>query len=189
MREFARFRASKRTKGRLEIDMALAVQIPKTTQELDAVRGLMRAFVKWHRESNPAKTGLIDEYFDSGAFENEIASLPGKYSPPRGQLLYATWDGDPAGCVALHELEPGYCEMKRMFVDTRFHGKGIGRALGDRLFQAARDLDFRFMRLDTSRDQTQAIGLYESMGFRRIDPYYEVPEKLRDWLVFMELEL
>lgn len=169
--------------------MTLGIEVPTTPDELGEVRRLMRSFVTWHRESNPEKESLINEYFDADAFEREVSSLPGIYSPPGGQLLYATWDDNPAGCVAMHELETGYCEMKRMFVYPRFHGKKIGRALAERLFHEARSLNFRYMRLDTSQDQGQALGLYQSMGFKRIDPYYDVPEKLRDWLVFMELKL
>jgi hypothetical protein len=46
---------------------------------------------------------LIDAYFDAEAFEQELASLPGKYVPPHGQLLLATLERTPAGCVALRE--------------------------------------------------------------------------------------
>jgi ribosomal protein S18 acetylase RimI-like enzyme len=45
------------------------------------------------------------------------------------------------------------------------------------------------MRLDTSHRQVAAISLYERLGFRRIAPYYAVPQDLRDWLVFFELKL
>jgi len=45
------------------------------------------------------------------------------------------------------------------------------------------------MRLDTSRRQGEAMRLYESMGFLRIAPYYDVTEDVKDWLVFFELAL
>lgn len=45
------------------------------------------------------------------------------------------------------------------------------------------------MRLDTSVRQTEAQALYAKLGFRRIDPYYELPAALRDWLAFLELRL
>ena len=45
------------------------------------------------------------------------------------------------------------------------------------------------MRLDTSIRQAEAIGLYQSAGFRRIEPYYPLPDDVKDWLVFLELSL
>lgn len=169
--------------------MKVDIQVPADGEQLDAVRTLMRAFVAWHREHNPAEAKLIEAYFDADAYERELESLPGKYAPPRGLLLYATVAGEPAGCVALRELDADCCEMKRMFVYTRFHGAGVGRALADALLDGARRLGYRRTRLDTSPGQVGARRLYERMRFEPNEAYYELPESLRDWLVFMELEL
>ena len=79
--------------------------------------------------------------------------------------------------------------MKRMFVYPRFHGMGAGLALATRIIESARAAGYRAMRLDTSVRQAEAKGLYSRLGFRIIDSYYELPQKMRDWLVFMELEL
>lgn len=35
-------------------------------------------------------------------FDQELATLPGDYSPPAGRLLLAEFDGQVAGCVTLH---------------------------------------------------------------------------------------
>lgn len=149
----------------------------------------MRAFVAWHRERHTEDLQLIDAYFDAGAFENELASLPGEYSRPGGALLLAHCDGAPAGCVASRGLDAAACEMKRMFVYPRFHGKGIGRALGEAIVREAKSAGYEVMRLDTSVRQVEAQRLYAKLGFRRIDPYYELPPAVRAWLVFMELAL
>jgi len=93
---------------------------PATPVQLDAVRGLFREFVVWHRRSHVEDLHLIERYFDMEAFENELAGLPGSYGPPRGKLLLALSDGVPSGCVALHDLGDEACEMKRMFVPDRF---------------------------------------------------------------------
>jgi hypothetical protein len=45
------------------------------------------------------------------------------------------------------------------------------------------------MRLDTGPGQLEAQTLYRKLGFRVIGPYYAVPEELKTWLVFMELNL
>ncbi len=160
-----------------------------TEAQLNDVRSLMRAFVAWHRERHVADIDLIDRYFDTGAFEEELARLPGKYAPPMGSLLIAWQDGKPAGCVALRELSDGICEMKRMFVPAASRGTGVGGALLRRVLADARSAGYRLMRLDTSTRQSEAIRLYERAGFRRIAPYYALPDDLKDWLLFFELEL
>jgi putative acetyltransferase len=167
----------------------LEVLTPTTPEQLDQVRALMRAFVAWHRQRHLEDLALIDSYFDAVAFEAELATLPGKYAPPAGGLLLATVDGQPAGCVALRGIDRDRCEMKRMFVYPVFQGRGVGRALADAVIENARALGYRTMVLDTSIRQAEAQALYRRMGFRDIPPYYDLPDDLRDWLVFMELPL
>ena len=157
--------------------------------DLDNVRNLMRAFINWHRERHRAEADLIDRYFDPHLFEAELSSLPGKFSKPQGRLLLAQYDGRPAGCVALRDLGDGACEMKRMFVYSEYHGKGVGRTLADAIIKEARAMGYKVMRLDTGAKQIEAQKLYQSLGFRVTQPYYDLPDDLRAWLVFMELKL
>ncbi len=168
--------------------MALIVEAARPA-ELDEVRWLMRAFVAWHRDRHVEDVDLIERYFDQRAFDDELAGLPGKYARPHGRLLLASMDGRPAGCVALRDLGDGLCEMKRMFVPEAFRGRGVGRALAARIIAEGREAGYRAMRLDTSRRQGEAMRLYESCGFRRIPPYYDLAEDVKDWLVFFELAL
>ncbi len=160
-----------------------------TDEQLDHTRDLMREFVRWHRTRHLEDLHLIDAYFDAAAFEDELASLPGKYAPPEGRLLLDTCNGEAAGCVALRPLDDRSCEMKRMFVYDRFRGKGIGRALVEAVLREARAIGYDLMRLDTSHRQVEAQTLYARFGFVRTEAYYELPDELRRWLVFMELSL
>jgi len=143
---------------------------PAWPAELDDVRSLMRAFVAWHRARHVEDIALIDRYFDQRAFDEELAGLPGKYVRPHGRLLLAYVDGKPAGCVALRDLGDGNCEMKRMFVPETFRGRGVGRALAERIIAEGKEAGYRAMRLDTSRRQSEAMRLYERAGFRCIPP-------------------
>lgn len=120
-------------------------------------------------------------------FDRELANLPGDYAPPDGRLLLAVEDDQLAGCIALRKLEPGVCEMKRLFIRPAYRGKGLGRLLVESIIDEARQLGYTRMRLDTLPGRMDpAIALYQSIGFLEIDPYYENP--VAD-AKFMQLEL
>ena len=110
------------------------------------------------------------------SFEQELAGLPGDYAPPQGRLLLARYGQDSAGCVALHPLEPGICEMKRLFVRPQFRGYGLGKALLNTVLAEARAIGYRRLRLDTVEPVMQdAVRMYRAYGFREIAPYRENP--------------
>ncbi|HYS52988.1 MAG TPA: GNAT family N-acetyltransferase [Thermoanaerobaculia bacterium] len=122
--------------------------------------------------------------FDLGFqdFQREVASLPGDYDP----ILVAHWNTEPAGCVAMHPIEDGLCEMKRLYVREQFRGHAIGRALAERIIAEARQRGYQRMRLDTLPTMTAAIPLYQSLGFVEIPPYRYNPIAGSK---FMELDL
>ena len=160
-----------------------------TPEQLDEVRKLIREFLKWHLQRHTEDTELIKEYFDEKDFEKELANLPGKYSRPGGSLLLASYNNKPAGCVALKKLDNESCEMKRMFVYPEFQEKGVGYALAKTIIDEAKLIGYKFIKLDTSFRQTEAQKLYQAFGFKEIEPYYNLPQRQRNWLVFMQLDL
>jgi putative acetyltransferase len=120
-------------------------------------------------------------------FDKELADLPGKYAPPSGRLLLAENDGRLAGCVALHGLDHEICEMKRLYLRPEFRGKGLGRALADRIISEARQIGYRQMRLDTVGPvMKDAVAMYGKIGFREIAPYCANP---MEGTLYMELLL
>jgi ribosomal protein S18 acetylase RimI-like enzyme len=109
-------------------------------------------------------------------FDKELANLPGDYSPPDGRLLLAESDGQLAGCVALHKLGEGVCEMKRLYLRPDFRSKGLGRALANRIIAEARQIGYELMRLDTVEPvMRDAVAMYRRIGFREIAPYRNNP--------------
>ena len=110
------------------------------------------------------------------SFEEEVAGLPGKYAPPIGRLYVAYVDGEPAGCIALRKLEPGVCEMKRLFLRDSARGRGIGVRLIEQVIADAQEIGYAKMRLDTYPPKMgKAVSLYEAHGFYEIPPYYDYP--------------
>jgi putative acetyltransferase len=134
-------------------------------------------------------------------FDEELANLPGDYKPPDGRLLLAEFEGQLAGCVALHKLavkDDGntgsrilvgsqFCEMKRLYLRPQFRGKGLGRALSDRVVAEARAIGYQCMRLDTVEPvMKDAVAMYRRLGFREIAAYRKNP---MPGTLYMELRL
>lgn len=141
---------------------------PDTPALLDAARELFREY---------ADALAVDLRFQG--FEQELATLPGEYAPPQGLLLLAFVDGTLAGCGALRPLpdadHPDACEMKRLYVRRAFRRFGIGRLLAQALVDRATAIGYASMLLDTLDEMEAARGLYESLGFVEIPPYYYNP--------------
>jgi GNAT superfamily N-acetyltransferase len=120
-------------------------------------------------------------------FEKELAGLPGDYAPPEGRLLLVEYEGQLAACVALHKLDAGICEMKRLYLRPQFRGKGLGRALAERIIAEARQVGYQRMRLDTVEPvMKDAVEMYRKLGFKEIAPYRPNPIA---GTMYMELEL
>ncbi|KIX95124.1 uncharacterized protein Z520_09040 [Fonsecaea multimorphosa CBS 102226] len=114
-------------------------------------------------------------------FDDEMAGMPGKYSPPQGELLLARNEAGLAiGCVGLRPLpstEVGgkICEMKRLYVTPAGRGTGVGKALASAVIAVAEKLGYDEMRLDTLPSMTTALRMYRHFGFQNIAAYYETP--------------
>ncbi|WP_046006351.1 GNAT family N-acetyltransferase [Pseudoalteromonas rubra] len=80
-----------------------------------------------------------------------------------------------------------YGELKRVYVQPPYRGLGVSKRIMQSLIGHARQAGFRILRLETGIRQTEAIGLYASLGFVQRDAFgsYE-PDPLS---VYMELTL
>jgi ribosomal protein S18 acetylase RimI-like enzyme len=109
-------------------------------------------------------------------FSQELASLPGVYAPPGGELLLAKRGDHLLGCIALKPLEPPrVAEIKRLFVRPQARGKGVGKALVQAAMTAAVQSGYDEIKLDTLPEMVGAIALYKSSGFVPIPPYGSHP--------------
>jgi GNAT superfamily N-acetyltransferase len=110
-------------------------------------------------------------------FQQELDTLPGKYSPPDGVLLLAgETSGGSVGCIGVRPLGDGACEMKRLYVRPSHRGSGTGRELVEAALAWARARGYGAMMLDTVPGKMDAaIRLYRDLGFVECAPYYDTP--------------
>lgn len=148
----------------------------RTPDQMDLARQLFREYEAWLG---------ISLCFQN--FEAELKGLPGAYAEPHGRLLLAYHNGRLAGCIALRKIDDTVCEMKRLFLRPQFRGQGLGRGLVNAIIDAAKEIGYERMRLDTIPPKmNDAIGLYRSFGFREIEAYYQNPVP---GALFMEMNL
>ena len=101
--------------------------------------------------------------------------------------MLALYEGELAGCVALHKLDGEICEMKRLYLRSKFRGKGLGRVLAENIISEARQIGYKRMRLDTVEPvMKDAVAMYRRLGFKEIAPYRPNP---MPGTLYMELEL
>ena len=80
-------------------------------------------------------------------------------------------DEQAVGCGGVQLVGSEYAELKRMYVRPAFRGRGVGKQLLAHLEAYAAKQGIRVLRLETGVFQTEAVGLYQGFGFRRIPPF------------------
>jgi len=185
----------------------LAISYADASPAVDHARDLLREYFAWVLE-------LASESADAPTFqgyEQELANLPGPYAPsrpngawagggrlsslpapyvpPGGRLFIATWNGQPAGCIALKAHDGSTGELKRLYVRPAFRGLQIGKSLVTALIEEARRCGYRRLKLDSHISMTNAHAIYRGAGFKDVDAPPDFPEPFRPIVVFMELEL
>jgi len=103
-----------------------------------------------------------------------------------GQIYFATLDDEIVGCCALIATWPDSYEVAKMAVDESRRNLGIGKAMLAHVVEAARALGARRLTLETNSKLMNAIHVYESLGFRHIDPSLVEPSPYKRANVFME---
>lgn len=159
--------------------MTVTIEPAQTAADYAAFGDLIEEYEAWLHERYASIPGFIDIAHQHQNMDAERLALPTKFGPPNGLTLLARVDGDVTGAVAYRDLGGHVCEMKRMYVRPSAHGQGVGRQLCEALIAHATDAGFVMMRLDTGFLNTEAMALYESLGFTPCGPYaYNPPEML-----------
>jgi N-acetylglutamate synthase-like GNAT family acetyltransferase len=106
-----------------------------------------------------------------------------------GHIFMVYLNAKPVGCVALIPIGAGVFELSKMAVSPECRGRGIGRRLIEHAISQARMLGATSLFLGSSTKLPNAIHLYESVGFRHVDPESLPPMPYTRADIFMRLPL
>jgi ribosomal protein S18 acetylase RimI-like enzyme len=115
-----------------------------------------------------------------------LENFPNKYKAPFGEFIIAKENEDVVGCVGFKRLDREICEMKRLYVNDTYKGKGIGNKLTEKIIEEARMKNYKKMRLDTLNTMETALKIYYKHGFHEIEAYYNNPY---DGVIYLEKTL
>ncbi|WP_217210344.1 GNAT family N-acetyltransferase [Streptomyces sp. AC550_RSS872] len=125
-------------------------------------------------------TEVSDRYYllhegrrtDPAELEREIAAHTGsELLLPKGQLLVARHNNEPAGTAGVRLLNPQTAELTRVFIHEPMRGKGGAPLLVQAAENTARSLGATRMILDTRSDLREARALYARLGYSETPPH------------------
>jgi len=147
-----------------------------TPADMEDVARLCWAYRALLIEREAGLPPMTAAFYPEDTYRTLIEDLPRIHARPRGDILVADLDGTVIGCAMYYPLAlDGVTEIKRVYVDPAARGTGAGRRLIEDAMARARADGYTRMVLDTMAPLTEAIALYQRLGFAPCDPYYDVP--------------
>ncbi len=113
---------------------------------------------------------LADLAVRYGGSGDDTPVSPADFEPPHGEFLVAVTDGELIGCGGWRRHGDD-AELKRMYTVPAARGRGVARRLLAAVEASARAHGRRRLILETGDRQPEAIGLYVSSGYARIDDF------------------
>src|SRR5216683_6290564 len=147
------------------------------------------------RPGDAAAFRRLNEEWITGFFRIEpkeeliLADPQGTILDPGGRIFFATAGERCVGCCALIPLRDQEFEVAKMAVQPAYQRAGLGRRLLHAAIDEGRNAGAQRLYLETNHVLTPAIRLYESRGFKHIDPNRIVPSQYARADVYMELVL
>jgi len=117
---------------------------------------------------------LNDVYEAFNRLDNPPLALD-ELRAPDGAYLVGYAGAEAVAGGGIRRLDDGVAEIKRMFVRPAARSRGVARALLEALEEAARELGYERVRLDTGPKQVHGLALYRSAGYIDVPPYNDNP--------------
>lgn len=146
------------------IDEALTITQARSQTDIAAVKQIFLEYLTFIEDYLGASLGFQGT-------EQEFSTFPQAYET----LWLAKIGGEAVAACGVKKFKPNICELKRLYCRPSGRGHQAGLKLTQSAINLARSQGYREMYLDTDRGLTQANAIYESLGFKDIERYYDNP--------------
>ena len=126
-----------------------------------------------NEDSDDVKDLILDiltkEYpFDKSAYsDSDLYNLSETYSGPRENFFVLEDNGKIVGTVGVKEDSKEVALLRRLFVESKYRGKGYGTLLMAEALTFCRDKGYASLVFRTTNRMKQAIDLCKKKGFQK----------------------
>ncbi len=165
-----------------------SVSIAKSPEDFEVAAALCRELAEW--DVAMAATHGINPQLVTDLYHGETAeSLARRYGQPGAGMVLASWDGQPAGCLAFSAFDDTANELHKFYVTPAFRRKGIGGAMMRAVITAVEIRRKSRLLAHTTIYMTDAIAIYRAFGFDFCTPFRQVPEAVGHTEIFLKREV
>ncbi|WP_223421155.1 GNAT family N-acetyltransferase [Tateyamaria pelophila] len=160
-----------------------------TAADMEDIARLCWAYRALLVDRSPHLPTFIGTYYAAETYDAMIRDLPRIHARPKGDIVVATLGDTVVGCAMYYPIDATTTEIKRVFVSPQARGSGAGQALISNAMARAHADGYKRMVLDSIAPLTEAIALYERMGFAPCAPFYDPDPDLLHALRFYDITL
>jgi GNAT superfamily N-acetyltransferase len=143
---------------------SIVIEIAKSSDDIADVKAIFLDYLRFIED-------YLGESLSFQGTEAEFADFPNTYEA----IFLAKIDGEPVAACGVKPFKPKICELKRLYCRPEGRGQSLGLQLTKKAIIEAQSLGYAEMYLDTDRGLVHANSVYESLGFKDIERYYENP--------------
>jgi putative acetyltransferase len=142
-----------------------------------AKRVIYRVALVIFNDTRPLEESIA--YHEARGELRDLDDIQGSYFDNGGVFLVMTDDDEIICTGALRKLEEGVGEIKRLWLLTEYHGKGLGYLMIRELLAIAREMKYERIRLETDPIvQKPALDFYKRLGFYEIPGYSDRTDEI-----------
>lgn len=107
---------------------------------------------------------------DTSTVDADVVDIERSYMQAGGTFKILLDGERPIGSYGLYKVSEDTCELRKMYLEPSYKGRGLGRLLMEDSLDTAREMGFKRMVLETNSVLNEAIAMYRKFGFEECEP-------------------